>query len=66
MAGLIILDLMGGVALLLWGLHMVQSALSASNTACALLLRQRADDRSQYTIANGLGRLVRGSHFTLR
>jgi len=25
MAGLIILDLMGGVALLLWGLHMVQS-----------------------------------------
>src|SRR5215475_1447430 len=28
MAGLIILDLMGGVALLLWGLHMVQSGIS--------------------------------------
>ena len=27
MAGLIILDLMGGVALLLWGLHMVQSGI---------------------------------------
>ena len=36
MAGVIILDLMGGVALLLWGLHMVQSGCCApSAPICA-------------------------------
>jgi phosphate:Na+ symporter len=42
MVGVIILDLMGGVALLLWGLHMVQSGVLRAFGADLRLVLGRA------------------------
>ena len=55
MATIVILDLMGGVALLLWGLHMVQSGISRAFGSDLRWLLSHALGNRFSAFAAGLG-----------